>query len=205
MHDLTPLSPSPMPLHLLLRPAIFTVLVLLVPFIAMRFTTEVNWDTFDFIVAGVLLLTTGVAYEWIARKGGTRAYRAAAFLAVITALLLLWVNLAVGLIGNENNPLNLLYFAVIAVEIVGVLLARFRPQSMARALYATAIAQMLVPVFALAIGRPPMATAADLLGIAGVFAISAFFAVLFAGSGLLFGRGGEKGAEAGGGRKGEMI
>ena len=31
-------------------------LILLVPFIAMQFTDEINWKPFDFVVAGLLLL-----------------------------------------------------------------------------------------------------------------------------------------------------
>ena len=37
--------------------------LLMVPLVAMRFTSEVNWSVFDFIVAGVLLFGTGLAIE----------------------------------------------------------------------------------------------------------------------------------------------
>jgi hypothetical protein len=36
-------------------------------------------------------------------------------LAVGTALFLVWSNLAVGLIGSENNPANMMYLGVLAV------------------------------------------------------------------------------------------
>jgi thiazole synthase ThiGH ThiG subunit len=59
-------------------------------------------------------------------------------LALVAAMLLVWVNLAVGIIGSEDNPANIMYLGVHAVLILGALLALFRPQGMARALFATA-------------------------------------------------------------------
>ena len=63
-------------------------LILMVPLVAMQFTNEVVWDETDFIVAGVLLFGTGLAYELVARKGGTIAYRSAVSVALAAALLL---------------------------------------------------------------------------------------------------------------------
>jgi len=47
----------------------------------------------------------------------------------------------------------LMYIGVLAVGIIGALIARFQPHGMARALFATALAQMLVAVIA---PMPPM-------------------------------------------------
>ena len=63
-------------------------LILLVPLVAMQFSHEWNWDLFDFIVWGVLLFGAGLAYELVARKTGTIWYRAAAGVAVATAVIL---------------------------------------------------------------------------------------------------------------------
>jgi hypothetical protein len=71
----------------------------------MQFSPEVKWGPFDFAVAGVLLFGSGLTYELVARKMGRIAYRAAAGIAVVTALLV-WLNLAVGIIGDEGNPAN---------------------------------------------------------------------------------------------------
>ncbi|MDH3469138.1 MAG: hypothetical protein OES26_25195, partial [Gammaproteobacteria bacterium] len=103
----------------LVRILLTTALILLLPLIAMRFTDEVVWDLADFAVAGVLLLGAGLTFELIARKAGSFAYRAAVAIAVAAALLLIWVNLAVGIIGNEGNPANLMYLGVLAVGIAG--------------------------------------------------------------------------------------
>ena len=101
----------------IIRIALVTAFLLLVPLVAMQFIAEVNWTWSDFIVAGSLLFCSGLAYELIARKAGNSSYRVAVGVAVATALLLVWVNLAVGIIGSEDNPVNLLYFAVIFVGI----------------------------------------------------------------------------------------
>jgi hypothetical protein len=62
------------------------------------------------------------------------------------------MNLAVGIIGSEENPANLMYGGVLAVGIMGAVLARFQPHGMARALVGTALAQALVAVIALSAG-----------------------------------------------------
>jgi hypothetical protein len=179
----------------IVRLAIVVGLILLVPLWGNHFIDGWNWDLFDFVCAGALLFGTGLAYELIARKGGTAAYRAAVVIACAGALLLVWMNAAVGIIGD--GPVNLLYFAVPAVLIAGAFIARLQPHARALALVATALAQMLVPVIALVIWN---AGGQDLLihpnspnppfdpGIAQVFALNAFFAMLWVVSALLFRR-----------------
>ena len=157
--------------------------VLLLPLVAMRLTDEVVWDSTDFAVAWVLLAGTGLMYKLATRKRSHMVYRAAVGVALATALILVWMNLAVGLIGSENNPANLLYGGVLAVGVIGAAIARFRPSGMARALFATALAQALVPVIALIIWRPALTA-----GVLGVFALNALFVALFVGSALLFRR-----------------
>ncbi len=44
------------------------VVLLLMPLIAMQFTNEVNWTLSDIVVAGVLLLGTGLICELVIRK-----------------------------------------------------------------------------------------------------------------------------------------
>ena len=124
-------------------------LLLLLPLVAMQFTKEVVWDVADFAVAGALLFGAGLTYELVARTMANIAYRAGGGVAVAAALILVWVNLAVGLIGTEDNPANLMYVGVLAIGIIGAIIARFQPHGMARALVATALAQTLVAVIAL--------------------------------------------------------
>src|SRR5918998_5011915 len=72
------------------------------------------------------------------------AYRSVVGVALAAAFILVWINLAVGVIGTEDDLANLMYVGVLAVGIIGAIISRFRPHGMARALFATAIAQALV-------------------------------------------------------------
>ena len=165
--------------------ALVTALILLVPLVAMQFTEEVDWDLFDFVAMGALLFGTGLAYELVATKASPSAYRAAIGVAIAAAFLLVWVNGAVGMIGNEANPANLMYFGVLATGIIGALIVRFQPEGMARTLFVTALAQALVPVIALVI-RPPQLASWGATGVLGVFVLNTFFVMLFVISALLF-------------------
>ena len=161
-------------------------IILSIPLIAMQFTTEVKWTLGDFMVMGVLLSSVGFIYELTARLTGNIAYRGGVALALITSFILVWINLAVGIIGNEDNPLNMLYFGVILVGLAGAVLAQFRPKGMSRALFAAACAQILVPVAAFLIGRPSIDSAEWFIGIISVFLLSGFFALMYAAAGVLF-------------------
>jgi hypothetical protein len=158
--------------------------LLLHPLIAMPFTDEVDWDVFDFVVAGALIGLVGLALELAVRKTPDRAYRAAAAIALGAAFILIWINLAVGIIGNEDNPANLMYAGVLAVGLLGAIVARFRPLGMAWALAATAIAQVLVAVVA------------AVTGLALTIPITVFFGGLWLTSAWLFRRSARRQAPA---------
>jgi hypothetical protein len=66
----------------------------------MQFTNEVNWTLFDFIVAGVLLLGTGLIFDLVIRKTKNIKYRIAISVALLIILLLVWAELAVGVFGT---------------------------------------------------------------------------------------------------------
>jgi hypothetical protein len=151
--------------------------LLLLPLAAMQFTHEVDWTLSDFVVMGAMLAIACGTYELGAWISGNTVYRAAFGIAVLASFLLMWVNLAVGVIGSENNPANLMYAGVLAVGAIGALVARFQPGGMSRALLATALAQLVVGAIALA------AFDAELRVIVGV---SAMFAVLWLASAGLF-------------------
>jgi hypothetical protein len=169
--------------------ALATASVLMVPLIATQFTDEVKWDLFDFIVMGILLFGTGLTYVLISRVSENFAYRAAVGIAVVAGFLLVWLNLAVGIIGSEGNPANRLYALVLIVGAIGAGISRFRARGMSHTLFATALMQLLVPVMAMIFWRPSLV---DPPGIAGVFILNAFFAGLFVISSLLFRRAAEK-------------
>jgi len=74
--------------------------LLLIPFVAMQFTDEVRWSGFDFLVMGILLTGTGLVCELILRKIRKPSNRLILCLAVIGALVLVWMELAVGIFGT---------------------------------------------------------------------------------------------------------
>jgi len=125
------------------------------------------------------------------------AYRFAAGVALAAALLLVWLSLGVGIIGADGDPANTMYFGVVGVGIIGAIVARFRPHGMARALFATALAQALVAVIALIFGLGlPWSPPVEILFLNG------FFVALFVGSALLFRHAGRGRTPAGAGPEG---
>lgn len=151
-------------------------ILLLLPWLAMQFTDEVAWDLADFIVFGALLSAACGAWQLAASPGRGAAYRAAAGVAIASAFILIWSNLAVGILGNEDNPANLLFGLVLVVGVAGAAVVRLRPHGMTRVLAATALAQALVAVIALA------------AGLGNALMPSGFFVALWLASAWLFRR-----------------
>lgn len=76
-----------------------TAAVLMVPLVAMLLSGDVVWSLFDFVAFGTLLLGVGLAFHVITSRVD-RAYRVAVGLALIALFLLIWVELAVGVLGT---------------------------------------------------------------------------------------------------------
>jgi hypothetical protein len=138
------------------------------------------WTISDFIVAGAMFAIVGGSFELAVRASGNLAYRLGAATALATAFLLTWINLAVGIIGNENDPLNLMFFAVIAAALAGSLAARFRAGGIAIAMTVAAAIQASIGMAAFALGwgasEPPGALGLFVLieGFAGLWLLSAW-------------------------------
>lgn len=162
--------------------ALATGLLLLIPLIAMQFTDEVVWTLSDFIIAGTFLFGTGLTYKLITRKSGNVTYRVAIGFALFTGLFLLWVNGAVGIIGSENNTINLLYFFVIAVGIIGAIIARFQPYGLGNTMFAMAFTQALIAVIAIFGGYHHYPESS----IIEIITVNGFFIMLFIISALIF-------------------
>lgn len=71
--------------------------LLLIPLIAMQFTGEVNWTLSDFIVAGVLLLGTGLMLDLVMKKVKKTPVRITFIMIILVILLVIWAELAVGI------------------------------------------------------------------------------------------------------------
>lgn len=146
--------------------------LLLLPLVAMQFTDEVDWTLADFIVIGAMLFAACGSYELATRLSSSTSYRAGCGAAIAGAFLLIWVNLAVGMIGSEDNPANLLFLGVLVVGLIGAILARLRPRGMVVAMIAMVVFQMLVAVVAIAASwGMPYSGAIEILGVTIFFAI----------------------------------
>jgi hypothetical protein len=60
-----------------------------------------NWSLFDFIIAGILLLSIGFLIVIAVRKIKNNMYKGVAICAILIGLFLVWAELAVGLFGTS--------------------------------------------------------------------------------------------------------
>lgn len=162
--------------------AVVTLLFLTVPLVAMQFTHEVTWTVGDFIVMGALLFCTGSAFVLLIRNAPNWINRLAFASAIGSTFLLIWANLAVGLIGGGPHAGNLMYIGVVAVVIIGTYISRFSPAGMEKVMFATAFALVMVTVIALLSGMHNYPGSS----VGEIIRVNAFFAFLFAVSGVLF-------------------
>ena len=157
------------------------VALLLAPLVAMRFTSEVNWTASDFIFAGILFALIGGAFELAIWASRNRAYRAGAALALLGTFLTIWANLAVGIVGSENNPANMLFFVALLVGVIMASVGRFRAKGMSLAAFTTAA--LLGVAFVIAVMQPTdepfVPHIREAIG-------TGVFAALFLGSSALF-------------------
>lgn len=170
----------------LVRVAAITLALLAIPFVAMQFSDEVAWTPSDFVFAGVMIAGTGLTFEFVVASVRTSTYRLATAAALGTTFLLIWVNMAVGLIGSEDNPANALYLAVLIVFAVGSVASRLRARAMSRAMFATAAVQIAIPFVAMAIWRPEIAGGQAMLDLVRLIFLNAFFGLSYVGAGALY-------------------
>jgi hypothetical protein len=111
-------------------------------------------------------------------------YRAGAILAVATGLLLSWMNAAAGSAGTEDNPVNLSFFALMAMAGVAAWSSEGRARGLARALFGTAAFQMVLGAI---VATGPVAKG-EPAGWSGLLALNCFYALLWGTAGVLFAR-----------------
>lgn len=126
-------------------------LLLLVPLLAMQWTEEVNWTGRDFLAAALMLGGTGIAMELTLTRFDDLRYALAWVVALSSALLLLWVDLAVGMLGADDHPANAWYLAIFVLGLLGALISRLRPAGMARTMLAVATVQLVLMLAGIAI------------------------------------------------------
>lgn len=117
-------------------------------------------------------------------NSGQNAYRLGVVVALAVSFLQVWMNLAVGIVGSNDNPVNQGFFGVVVTAAACAFVARFQPDRMARAMLAVAGVQTLLAV---AVATAP-STASDPMGVAGVLILSGVFVALWLVSAALFHR-----------------
>ncbi|MEX1995610.1 MAG: hypothetical protein WD887_02430 [Candidatus Saccharimonadales bacterium] len=87
------------PKNSIVRLLLGTAFILLIPLVAMQFSEEVDWGVGDFIIIGTLLIGAGLIFELMKTRVNAK-YRPILALIVFAAVLLIWVELAVGVFGS---------------------------------------------------------------------------------------------------------
>lgn len=155
--------------------------LLAIPALAMQVSSEWNWSVGDFVFASVMIIGTALLYEGVTKLSDNLFYRAGAVMALAAAFLLVWINLAVGVIGNEDDPHNAVYFCEVLLAAATAFAAGLRPAGMTRAMLATGGFQLLITALAAFDGwgasEPPGATGVLglNLGFAAMWLLSAAF------------------------------
>jgi hypothetical protein len=116
-------------------------------------------------------------------KSYNKFYRRAIGFALFTAAIIPWMNGAVGLIGNESNPANVVYYIVLSIGYLGAIISRFRPDGMTNTMFCVfggqALITISVPIFTILQGFP-------VDGAIKLFILNGILASLFATSAYLF-------------------
>lgn len=121
----------------------------LLPLVAKQFTDEVQWSIFDHIVWAFMLAIPATIIDLVSRMTTNWFYRGGAIIALATSFVITWANLAVGIVGNEENPVNLIFFGVVAIAMLGSPLVGFEAARLRGVFYLTAAAQALTALVAL--------------------------------------------------------
>jgi len=77
-----------------------TLFILLIPFVAMQFTKEVDWSFFDFLIGGILLFGAGMLITLVIQKVKSSRSRLIISALILIVLMLIWAELAVGIFGT---------------------------------------------------------------------------------------------------------
>jgi hypothetical protein len=165
----------------IIRPALITAGILLIPVWGNLYVDGWNWSDFDFVFAGIVLFGLSFLFELARKKAGnSTAYKMGAGLALLTIFFLLWINGAVGIIGDGDN-VSVIYMLVPLTLIVGSAIARFKSRGLSLVLFAAAFVQFMIPIVAY------FGITSDFApGVAKVFMLNSIFVLGFLASGFFF-------------------
>lgn len=140
--------------------------------LSLPWATQVGtqWKPIAFLLAGGFIIGCMLVYEFAAGRSASAAYRAGVAVAGATSFLIVWINVAVGIV-DEDDPANLGYFLTILMAMVGAFAAAFRASGLVRAMLGVAAVQMILALI--------VATAPSTEHPLGVTIISSFFGALW--------------------------
>jgi hypothetical protein len=75
-------------------------LLLILPLVAMQFTSEVDWKPLDFVLAGFLLYGTALGIDTVQKRVKDKQKAVLYAGAILLVLFIIWAELAVGILGT---------------------------------------------------------------------------------------------------------
>lgn len=141
-------------------------------------------DFFDrlplLLLASILIgIVIAVISTWKNRTG----IRPALGLSLFTSFLIVWMNAAVGIIGSEDNRINIIYYGLVSFSIIWVMIENYTLLGFARSMFASMIVTVLLGVSVMiAAGM----NGVSLIGLIQIAVLNGIFAVLYGISALLF-------------------
>jgi len=129
----------------LLRVALVSLGLLMVPAVASRLVDGWNWPAGAFVRVYFLFFATGLAYALVARRMRAWSYKVGVGVALDTAFALGWSTMVQT--ADSGHPERLWFLSVLVVGIIGALLARLHARGLARTLFAMAAALALIALF----------------------------------------------------------
>lgn len=150
--------------------------LLVTPAIAMLLSDEWKWGPGAFVLLGAVLLACCLTFELVASRAPGFAHRAGAAIAIAGGLLLFWGNLAVGFIGDEDNPANIAFYLLLLAGFIAAFLGNFGPGVLAKVLSAMAVVQLAIGGVAIGFALDDPWTMARMTGLfCAIWLIAALF------------------------------
>jgi hypothetical protein len=178
----TPMETAQSIAHILIKSLATALGLLMLPVIGSFTIDGFHWTTGDYVLAFILFLVPTLAYRLITRTATNFKYRLAIAFALLTGFATVWINLAVGIIGSEDELINLAYFGILALGLIAANIFRFKPEDMVKVMAAMTAALVPITIVALVLGYQnlPHSSVMQIIG------VNAFFGVLYAQSAFLF-------------------
>jgi len=128
----------------MLRVALVSLSLLMVPLVASRVVDDWNWNTGAFVRVYLLFCVTGMLYAGVAKKMGAWTYKAGVGVALVAGFALGWSTMVQT--ADSGHPERLWYLSVLVVGFIGACLARLKAPGLAVTLFAMAVVLALISV-----------------------------------------------------------